>query len=380
MNLVISKIKVSKFAFTLPFFLVLFILNTPLPVSAQSQKLNLKNAHLGVWKIYNIQSGETFGDKSHSQGTAFAIEPTLFVTNSHVLRGLSEQGTSLQEIRLSQEGHSSDLTVDTVLAISNVDDLALFLTKESSRGYFRAAASSSLSQLKQLTAIGYPNGSFHRMNQIAKTTFSDPFLYHFTMATNRRLFAEEKSLGGSSGGPILDARGRVIGVIAQGYYNIIFGIKLEKLEDFVDDFIAKEKSVTCSQPKSLRPCLQKGMQHLRKTAQRGNPIAQYRLWDYLNERGEASESTIYLLQETAKRGFPQAQYELALSYMHGIGTNQNEFLSHKWMKQAADENYVMAQHGMGYLYSTGKMPREYRKMSAGHWLAKAKEQGLVLDY
>ena len=90
---------------------------------------NVDEAHRAVWKIHNVKPGETFGKrKDHSRGTAFAIAPSNFITNVHVLLGLLERDGALAATSLLQDGNPAKLKLKQVLAVNVAHDLALLET------------------------------------------------------------------------------------------------------------------------------------------------------------------------------------------------------------------------------------------------------------
>ena len=89
----------------------------------------VEEAHRAVWQIHNVKPGETFGKrKDHSRGTAFAIGPSNFITNIHVLLGLLKRDNALAAMALLQDGNLAKLKVKQVLAINVAHDLALIET------------------------------------------------------------------------------------------------------------------------------------------------------------------------------------------------------------------------------------------------------------
>ena len=348
-------------------YLVAALLSLPLSAGADEGGVvqSLDRAHLAVWKIHNIQPGEDFGDRSsHNRGTAFAIQPNLFITNAHIFRDF--RGTPLHQIRLSQKGTNWQLTVNKVLTFSYVYDLALFETNEQVSNYLGGAANSSPSQLKRLTSIGYPKGVFHEINQISETSYNDIFSYIFIIVVDKKFGHKKGLLAGSSGGPILNRRGQVVGVDVEAEFNIAVGIKIERLRDFLKG----EERVLCSRYHQLSPCLRKGWEHLAQRAREGNAIAQYQFWQYLTDKQkENSHQAAALLQQAAEKGFTPAQYALTMHCMKKRNTKSPFPDCHKWVEEAARQGDPSAQYFMGYY--------EYKENRRSYWLKKGAEQGVV---
>ena len=348
-------------------FLVVVLLSLPLSAGADEHGIiqSLDRAHLAVWKIHNIQPGEDFGDKStHSRGTAFAIRPDLFVTNAHVIRDF--RGTPLHQIRLSQKGTHRQLTVNRVLTFSYTYDLALIRTNEQVEDYLGGADNSNPSQLNQLTGIGYPKGVFHEINQISETSYNDLFSYNFVIVVDKKFGHKNDLLSGSSGGPILNRWGQLVGVMVAAEFNIAFGIKLERLKDFLKG----EERVRCSRHYRLSPCLRKGWEHLEQRAWAGNTVAQYQYWEYLtDEQKENSHQAAALLQQAAEKGFAAAQYKMTLHCMKKRNMESPFPDCHKWVEEAAKQGEPASQYFMGYY--------EYKENMGSYWLKKTADLGIV---
>lgn len=348
-------------------FLVAVLLILPLSAGVIEGGVvqSLDRAHLAVWKIHNIQPGEDFGDRSsHYRGTAFAIQPNHFITNAHIFRGM--RGTPLHQIRLSQEQTPRRLTVDKVLTFSNVYDLAVIQTNEEVGEYLGGAANSSPSQLNQLTLMGYPKGVFHEINQINETPYSDILSYNFVIVVDKKFGRNNDSLSGSSGGPILNRRGQVVGVMVEGEFNVAVGITIERLRDFLKG----EEIVRCSQFHRVSSCLRKGWKHLEQQAREGKTVAQYQYWYYLtDEQKKHSYQAATYLQQAAENGFAPAQYQMTLHCMKKRNTKNPFPDCHKWVEEAARQGDPSAQYFMGYY--------EYKENRRSYWLKKAADQGVA---
>lgn len=348
-------------------FLVALLLSLPLSAGVIEGGIvqSLDRAHLAVWKIHNIQPGESFGDKStHSRGTAFAIRPDLFVTNAHVIRDF--RGTPLHQIRLSQKGTYRQLTVNRVRSLSYVYDLALIKTNEQVEDYLGGGDNSSPSQLNQLTLMGYPKGVFHEINQISETSYTDIFSYHFIIVVDKKFGNKSDLLSGSSGGPILNRWGQLVGVTVEAEFNIASGIKLERLRDFLNG----EERVRCYRYYRLSPCLRKGWKHLERRALDGNTIAQYQIWHYLTDEQKKNPfMAAAYLRPAADKGFAPAQYKMTLHCMKKRNTESPFPDCHKWIAEAAKEGEPSAIYFMGYY--------EYKENRLSYWLRKAADMGIV---
>ncbi len=362
---------ISRRALAALSFFLLFALgfHSPLQAARKHNYVSLENAHLAVWKV----GGYTEPSVYYS-GTAFAVRTNLFVTNSHVFQKLNRSGVSLSEIKLTQEGSSLELQIDRILSLTDVYDLIFFRTKERVSAYMELAES-SFGQLKELTLIGYPNADFRRMNQVAEVIYKDSLDYSFRVATDHH-----GEHGGSSGSPILNAQGQVVGVMAQSLpnSNMSMGVRLERLYEL----LAKEKGATCQPHHTFSDCLQLGVKNLVEAAREKEPpahrasyrtLAQYQLWFFAEERGEDPSKYIDELKEVAQI-YPPAQYSLAELYIKGEGgVPANRWQALSLISTAAQARLPEAEFAMWKHYKD-----VVNTDSAQKWRDRVAEQGLIV--
>ena len=354
----------------LSFFLLLALgFHSPLQAARRHNYVSLENAHRAVWRV-----GGYTGPSSYYSGTAFALRSNLFVTNSHVFQELNRQGLYLSEIQLTQEGSSLELQIDRILLVTDVYDLIFFRTKERVSPYLDLAES-SFGQLKELTLIGYPDGKLRRMHQIKKEViYKDALDYGFRFATDYR-----GEFGGSSGSPILNAQGQVVGVMVQviGNSNMGAGVRLERL----DELLEQEKGAVCQAHHSYSACLQLGAMDLAEAAGEKEPpvhgvryrtLAQYQLWFSAKERGEDPSQYIDGLKEAAKT-YPPAQYALGWLYFKGgDGVPFSDRESLVWLKKAAQARLPAAEYTMWTHYKNRNNAALAQK-----WRDRVDEQGFI---
>ncbi|MBC6416190.1 MAG: trypsin-like peptidase domain-containing protein, partial [Bdellovibrionales bacterium] len=152
--------------------------------SSKEKVIDEETVFRSVWKIE---------DKS-SSGTGFFIGPRTLVTNFHVIDDLS----SLEEVRIVQEGNLRELRVKNLLSVSIKEDLALLETEESV-SYYLNLEKEELDLSEAFYVLAYPGGKFQKINQTGDLTensfFSDNF-YNF----------------GASGSPVLDKNHSLVGI------------------------------------------------------------------------------------------------------------------------------------------------------------------------
>lgn len=333
----------------------------------QANSLTLQQAHKAVWKIHNMKPGETFDIRKHYYGTAFAVTQDLFITSHHVLLGLLDYSPDLKEVVLSQRGSSVTLKFKRVLILSQVYDLALFeTTTETNNGYLGLASSApSLSQLTQISAIGYPQGSFRVMKQRGKVTYKD--------SLSHAIAFDVQDLHGASGGPVLNRKGKVIGVMDEAFGNLAITLRLKYLEELERTLYSDNPQrgfTTCSSQISVFDCFGEALKQLDDMADQDDFIAQYQSWKFY-DRG--SHKVTESLQRAADSGFGPALNDLAL--ILGRETNKkSRRLSHNLLKEAASQGYAFAQYKIANMSYYGD---RIEGIDPKKLLEKAAEQGFA---
>lgn len=79
--------------------------------------------------------------------------------------------------------------------------------------------------------------------------------------------------------------------------------------------------------------------------------------------------------DAAKQGSAEAQYQLAVYYLNGIGTLQNDSQAAYWLNNAARQGYVDAQFTLGVLHFMEDGPIAHDRAAAVGWFRKAAAQG-----
>lgn len=339
------------------------------PVAGGNERfLSLNDAHLGVWNVgYEKRAGGAWR-ASGNFGTAFAIGPDLFLTNAHVIRAVTRAGARLHQIKLYQTkgGSGPILEIDQMLGMTEVYDLAYFRTKTRIGHYFPLPGGVPDEQLEPLTAVGYPGDSFRRMKSIARAFFQQSPFYDFSVALDLPVNLE--GLQGASGGPVLSADGRLVGVMKQGSKNIAHCIRLEKVIEFLE--LGRE-GVDCSSA-TLGDCLAGAAKKLADAARDGHPLAQYRLWHAFDRKLIYGNRTTFirLLRQSAESGYAPAQYSIGWRYLDGNGVTESSELGEAWIERSAKGGFAAAQYTLADRY---RMRNDMG--SAKWWLEQAVAQG-----
>ena len=159
--------------------------------------------------IARPSDGKTYG------GTGFVVSSDgLMVTNRHVV----DDAATVDVHMMAADGHRIALT-GQVLGRGILADLAV-IRLPAGRTYatLPLGDSDAVAQGDEITAWGYPGGSF---------LGDDPTLTRGIISSANRIFDDTKYLqtdasiaGGSSGGPVVDRFGRVVGVNTAGLVRV----------------------------------------------------------------------------------------------------------------------------------------------------------------
>ena len=168
--------------------------------------------------------------------TAFCIDPSgLFVTTAHVVQGRKEFGLILNpsekdELRLG----ASVLRVDPKL------DLALVRAKHSAPlPHLSLVVAPDLHETLEVTAFGYPFGKFLASGGgYPSISVSTGKITSLRKKDGRldRIQLDASLNPGNSGGPVLDAEGRLVGVVESGVYGaaVNFAIPAAQVLQFLE--------------------------------------------------------------------------------------------------------------------------------------------------
>ena len=360
------KKKASRWVFALAGFCIAFSLLSPpahafIGVLERRPVSSVERAHRAVWKIQNIGKG--------FRGTAFAIGRKYFLAAFHTWNGLLKKGRTLGDIHLVQEGNGSTLTVSRLLAVSATYDLALFETRESVEDYLGLAEGFSLKRGERLFGLGYRRGSFFKAVPKRKggSYYQDVWVFGFA--------ANHADLRGMSGGPLLNARGKVIGLQATADANMLYGVKSK----YLHGLLTYRVGILCPQPREPGSCLRAGKRNAGRMARAGNAVAQYQLGrgdSYVNETDQERAESLDWLKASARKGFPLSMRTLANLKVHGERGVAKDLQSAASLYEGAAAQgepaalYTLIQM---YYYGIGKV----RDVEKAHEMA---QKGIARDY
>ncbi|MDE0101372.1 MAG: bifunctional trypsin-like peptidase domain-containing/SEL1-like repeat protein [Bryobacterales bacterium] len=334
----------SALVLTALFAVTLSIVASTSPLAA----VDLDHVRGGVWKVWNSTPVKKPGEKKWKVGTAFAIGPRYMATALHVLASHRMRGTPIADLvlRYWHHGHvSPPLRIRRVAAMSAVHDLAIFEIGTDS-AHLGLADEAVASGSRGLTAFGYPEAAgkgLRALKQIGNGISVD-----HQVASQIYMAVNMGDLGGASGGPILNSRGRVVGVLVQSNDNISIAVTVQRLRDLADGRLG----VTCAVFASFDGCHAMAMEDLKERARKTDPAAALELWQHYFDgdlKGGYADK-VHLLRQAARQGHVLAHTDLALHYAEGDVVEKDYRKADLWMERAAKQNYPPAVYQMGKWY------------------------------
>jgi localization factor PodJL len=124
-----------------------------------------------------------------------------------------------------------------------------------------------------------------------------------------------------------------------------------------------------------RPLAPRSNASLEQAAQAGDLTAQYELALQRIAAGRTQEG-VTLLRRAAERGFPMAQYRLAKLYERGEGVTTDLAVARQWTERAAAAGNRRAMHDLGVYFARGEgAPLD--EAAAFRWFRQAAELGVA---
>ena len=135
-------------------------------------------------------------------GSGFFVKPNLIATNFHIIEGATKGTAKLVD-------KSTKYIIKGVTATDRTNDLAILQVAASSIKPLPLGDSDAVRISETVYIAGNPNGS--------EGTFSNGFIKSFHGDAKKRIQVTTPISPGSSGGPVLNNSGEVIGVSVAGY-------------------------------------------------------------------------------------------------------------------------------------------------------------------
>ncbi len=237
--------------------LILLFAALVLPAPATAEPADIDAAARGVVRVVVI-SREDGRIIPLSHGTGFAVGPETIVTNYHVVADARGDPTLTLGIVPSDGGEA---VFGRLIAASERNDLALIRTTATMRLAPLTIASSAATDAGVVTSVGYPQNVDRAQGLRQEDIFrAQPPVKATGFLSGRRPSREFDTLlhtapiaRGSSGGPLLDECGRVVGVNSFGAISVgadaefFFAISTRELLPFLraNDITAQVSTLAC---------------------------------------------------------------------------------------------------------------------------------------
>ncbi len=356
---------------------------------AENKLRSIESIQKSVWKISN--------EYVSNLGTGFFISPTHFVTNFHVIDSNIDEST-LRNITLSQGKGSVKLSVKRILALSLFYDLVILETKKEVKNHL-ILGESILPHEKEIFTISYLNDKLRKIEKINSIFANNSRDYAFPSNVSH--------LKGTSGSPIINNKGQVVGILCCSSYNIIYAIKVTHLQNLLTNPPVKDVLLQMKEEVNILTSMarqgdmlaqyqlaimykhgiavpkdyEKAKALLEEAARQGFLLAKHTLANmYMREElPESEEKAFSLYKEAAEQGFVISKNTLADIYMMvGEGSPESEEKAFSLYKEAAEQGFVISQYRLIFMYKHGiAVPKDYEKAKA--LLEKVTEYGLELS-
>ena len=284
-------------------------------------------------------------------GSGFVLEKkNIIATNFHVVTRLADPGRII--VITTRSGKK--LSFKRILKLLGQMDMA-FLEVEGYEGPVLKPADTSPAFLDTAYTMGFLDGKFSK--QIEKNFQKKGILcsmntFHFT----------EKPVG-ISGSPILDAQGKVIGILNMGGEHNLKGFPVDHLKELL-----KQPDLPSLKTEHL---IKQEMTHLLKLAAQGDAQSQYILslpaWNQIIKEADLEhivleKKAFKWALKAADQGHSSAQALLGYYFANGEGGSPRDLPSAlKWLELAARQGDTPAMYNLGLLLYKKKDPESQEK-------------------
>ena len=358
---------------------------------ASTVKVDARSAHRAVWQVYGATRTGTAG--ATRTGTAFAIGARHFLTCAHVIKSFADHGA--KEAFLGRRGSSDSRRLHVNygrVAMTLVQDIALFTTRETVDHSFDLAETSARDGETGLLAMGHPMDlALETLRQTDPITYHDEFYLQVPVDRITR--------SGLSGSPVFRTDGEVVGMHCEGDANMSLSVKVEHLHWFLSGELPW---TACSDHPSVPACIEQAIAQARELSQAGDRVAQYQFGDqhgyldkdmamlrraaeggfaraqyalgiWLRKREQWTEAARWY-ERGAEQGLPVAEAELSLLLYRAQGVPRDRERAVQLMLDAATSGQATAQYNIGMMYERGDgTARDVAK--ARQWLQWAADKG-----
>ena len=310
-------------------------------------------------------------NKINVAGSGFIVSGNILVTNFHVINLLVDENNNagLNSIYI-RNAKNEVFYIKRLLKLDILSDLAL-LEVENYTGGELLLSNSSYEETENMNIAGFKKQKFEIIDTTTKTDI-DKMSF-----STLHLFGE--TINGISGGPVINEKREVVGIVREGSNMILLATKKYLLEEFLNEIPNLEAN-----SKNIFEIVRKEKSKLEEMAQRKESKEVFFRIGYMYLRGNEGfqqnfEMAFYWLVNAAKRGHVLAQFRVGSMFV--LGQVEQSFKNGmKWYLQAATPNngkpgYARAQSVIGIMLLKGNDEIEANPQEAVYWLTKAASQG-----
>jgi TPR repeat protein len=341
-------------------------------------------------------------------GTGFFLSTDgVVVTNHHVI-------ASGNRFEIYLPGSAT--TPARVLRTDPVNDVAILKADIQSKP-IPITPSFTLNRGEEVLTLGYPAPTVQGAQQ--KATFGRINATSGVQDDVRFVQIDTPIQPGNSGGPLLNTRGEVVGIITAKlrgeFQNVNYALKVDYLHPLLSASPKLMKGVSENKSMSMTEIAEhfhdsvvmiisaqaeddanitkfqamtsdnlpeptpEEVERYQKAAVQGDANAQNYLGRmYISGRGVPKDEykAVEWFRKSAEQGFANAQNNLGNMYCDGRGVLKDDREAIGWYQKAADQGYAPAQNSLGRMYQDGRgVPQNERE--AMEWYRKAADQGFA---